>query len=231
MNFLDKCTKKKTICSLEILEQINFFRGQEGNRIGLRHDNLLQVIRDEFEEEIGLLKIQETHYIHPQNKQKYPMFELTPVQARQILLRESKFVRRAVIHYIDKLENEVQELRVKEFQRLLADNQRMLLENKEIKDRNEELEYQNGNGKYLKAISKIKWLREYFYTDKKGFEARLTKELVLLSNEKGIEYDGIIPPFSDKEILVFDMIIYSEFKNMLDKDTDLKIMPSYRRMW
>ncbi len=202
MNFLDKYSKKETISSLEILKQINFFREKEGDKTELRHDNLLQVIRDEFEEEIGLLKIQETPYIHPQNKQQYPMFELTPSQAKQVLLRESKFVRRAVIHYIEKLEKEV-----------------------------ENFKYQSGDGKYLKAVSKIKWLRDYFYTDKKGFEVRLYKELILLSNEKNIPYNGVIPPLSDKEILVFDVIIYNLFKEKLDKDTNMKIMPSYRRLW
>lgn len=97
--------EKDTITSLELVEQINMFRRQEGNKNELRHDNLLSVIRDEFEEEIGLLKIQETHYIHPQNKQEYPMFVLTFNQAKQVLVRESKRVRKAVIEYIEKLEN------------------------------------------------------------------------------------------------------------------------------
>lgn len=96
--------EKETITSLELVEQINMFRRQEGNKNELRHDNLLNVIRDEFEEEIGLLKIQETHYIHPQNKQEYPMFILTFNQAKQVLVRESKLVRKKVIEYIEKLE-------------------------------------------------------------------------------------------------------------------------------
>lgn len=97
-------TKKDTITSLELVDQINLFRQEEGKEKPLRHDNLLQVIRDEFEEEIGLLKIQETPYIHPQNKQTYPMFILTLSQAKQVLVRESKFVRKHVVSYIEKLE-------------------------------------------------------------------------------------------------------------------------------
>lgn len=99
--------KKDTITSLELLEQINFFRRQE-NRGDARHDTILSVIRDEFEEEIGFQKLLETHYIHPQNKQKYPMFVLTHSQAKQIMLKESKFVRKAVIRYIDELEQVIQ---------------------------------------------------------------------------------------------------------------------------
>lgn len=104
---MEMLENKKTITSLELLEQINFFRKKEGNKTELRHDTLLNIIRDEFEEEIGVQKILETHYIHPQNKQKYPMFELTTTQAKQVLVRESKFVRKAVIHYIEELENKL----------------------------------------------------------------------------------------------------------------------------
>lgn len=40
------------ITSLELLEQINFFREQEGNKTELLHKTLLEIIRDEFSEEI-----------------------------------------------------------------------------------------------------------------------------------------------------------------------------------
>mgnify|MGYP003483428992 FL=1 len=97
---------KNTITSLELLEQINFFRKVE-EKNEQRHDTLLNVIRDEFEEEIGVQKILETHYIHEQNKQKYPMFVLTISQAKQVLVRESKFVRKAVIKKLEELENKI----------------------------------------------------------------------------------------------------------------------------
>ena len=102
---MEKLMNKNTITSLKLLEQINFFRREEGNKTELGHNDLLKVIRDEFEEEIRVGKISQTHYTHPQNKQKYPMFELTTTQAKQVLVRESKFVRKAVIHYIEELEN------------------------------------------------------------------------------------------------------------------------------
>lgn len=91
------------ITSLQLLEQINIFRKEDG-KSDLRHDTLLSIIRDEFDEEIGLQKIMETPYIHPQNKQTYFMFELTISQARRVLFRESKYVRRAVSEYLDKIE-------------------------------------------------------------------------------------------------------------------------------
>ena len=95
---------KNMITSLEILEQINIFRKQEGNRTELQHNDLLKIIRDEFEEEIGEGKISPTSYKDQWNREQ-PMFKLTIPQGKQILVRESKFVRKAVIHYLEELEN------------------------------------------------------------------------------------------------------------------------------
>lgn len=121
MNFFNKKVKeelkqevriKDTITSLELLEQINIFRREEGNRTELGHNDLLKVIRDEFEEEISLGKISQSTYINSRGKE-YPMFVLTLNQAKQVLMRESKYVRKAVILYIEKLENQVMELQNK----------------------------------------------------------------------------------------------------------------------
>jgi hypothetical protein len=94
----------ETITSLELVKQINLFREQEGNRAVLRHDTLLDIIRDEFSEEISLQKILESKYKNERGRE-YPMFILTYNQAKQVLVRESKLVRRAVIVYIEQLEN------------------------------------------------------------------------------------------------------------------------------
>lgn len=100
---------KDTITSLELLEQINIFRREEGNRTELGHNDLLKVVRDEFEEEISLGKISQSTYINSRGKE-YPMFVLTLNQAKQVLMRESKYVRKAVILYIEKLEKRIIEL-------------------------------------------------------------------------------------------------------------------------
>lgn len=84
---------KNQITSLELLEQINFFRNQEGNRAELQHYDLLKIIRDEFEEEINEGKISAVTYKDKKGEER-PMFELTPSQAKQVLVRESKFVRK-----------------------------------------------------------------------------------------------------------------------------------------
>ncbi len=95
------------VTSLELVKEINMFREQEGNRAELQHKSLLGIIRDEFEEEIGEQRILPSSYINSQNK-KQPMFELTYNQAKQVLLKESKFVRKAIIKYVDNLENKLQ---------------------------------------------------------------------------------------------------------------------------
>lgn len=114
---------KNQITSKELLEQINLFREEEykeklknnalteaqkkrGKAVKLEHKDLLDIIRDEFSEEIGLGKISPSSYRNSQNK-KQPMFILTFNQAKQVLLRESKYVRRAIIHYIEVLEQAI----------------------------------------------------------------------------------------------------------------------------
>ena len=104
MNELVKVETKDTITSLELVEQINMFREQEGNGTKLKHYTLLEIIRDEFLEEINDQKILGVTYKDRKNEDR-PMYILTFNQAKQVLVRESKRVRKAVIEYIEKLEN------------------------------------------------------------------------------------------------------------------------------
>ncbi|CAL7898059.1 phage antirepressor KilAC domain-containing protein [Fusobacterium necrophorum] len=103
---MNNLQNKNTFTSLELVEKINTFREQEGNRAELKHYDFLKIIRDEFEEEIGLGKISVSSYKNSQNKEQ-PMFILSLQQSRQVLVRESKFVRKAVIKYIDELESRI----------------------------------------------------------------------------------------------------------------------------
>lgn len=125
-----------TITSLELLEQINFFREQEGKKKELRHDNLLQIIRNEFDEEIRALKIQESLYKAETGNgtlREYPMYILTYNQAKQVLMRESKYVRKAVIKYIEQLEQQIKakEIESQNKQILDIENRLKALEDKE----------------------------------------------------------------------------------------------------
>ena len=72
----------------------------------MEHNGFLKIIRDEFSEEISLGKISQSKYINSRGKE-YDNFILTFNQSRQLLTRESKFVRKAVIDYIERLENEL----------------------------------------------------------------------------------------------------------------------------
>lgn len=101
---IQKMVSKKTVSSLELVEQINIFRKEEGKEAELRHDTMLSIIRDEFEEEISLQKILESKYKNERGRE-YPMFELTISQGKQVLMRESKYVRRRVVEWLEYIEN------------------------------------------------------------------------------------------------------------------------------
>ena len=98
---------KDTITSLELVEQINFFRKQEGRKTETQHKTLLEIIRNEFEEEINEQKILPVTYTDKKGEER-PMYILTLNQAKQVLMRESVAVRRAVIKYIEHLEKQLE---------------------------------------------------------------------------------------------------------------------------
>lgn len=104
MNTLNLINDIKKITSLQLLEQINFFRKQESIN-NLKHNDLLKVIRTEFEEEISQGNISLSNY--EKRGKLYPVYLLTPSQAKQVLLKENRSVRKAVINYIEKLEEKL----------------------------------------------------------------------------------------------------------------------------
>ena len=134
MEFLSK----ESINSKELLKQINYFRELEyqekeannqlteaqkkrGHYIELTHDNLLKIIRDEFNIKVNAVNKNtvknNNHYNGPvettyrdEKGELRPMFILTIDQAKQVLLRESKVVRKAVIQYLNLLEKRIREL-------------------------------------------------------------------------------------------------------------------------
>ena len=134
MEFLSK----ESINSKELLKQINYFREMEykekeannqlteaqkkrGHYIELTHDNLLKIIRDEFNIKVNAVNKNvvknNNHYNGPvettyrdDKGELRPMFILTIDQAKQVLLRESKVVRKAVIQYLNSLEKRIRQL-------------------------------------------------------------------------------------------------------------------------
>ena len=107
-----KLIKKGKMTSLELLEQINLFREQEGKN-KLFHRDLLKVIRDEFSEEINEGNFSPVEYMDKKGE-KRPMYIMSFSQAKQVLARESKTVRKAVFKDIEKLEEKIQELMIAE---------------------------------------------------------------------------------------------------------------------
>lgn len=103
---MTQLVKKESITSLELLKEINIFREKEGKETEMQHKTLLGIIRDEFEEEISQQELLLSNYYS--RGKEFPMFILTLAQAKQVLSRESKFVRKAVIKYIENLEQQLQ---------------------------------------------------------------------------------------------------------------------------
>ena len=100
---------KDTFTSLELVDLINLFRKQDGNKKELLHKSFLNLIRDEIEQEVNEQKILPVEYKDKKGERK-PMFILSLKQSRQVLVKESKFVRKAMIQYITKLENKLKEV-------------------------------------------------------------------------------------------------------------------------
>jgi len=89
--------------SVYLTEQINVFRKEEGRSI-LAHKNLLAKIELEFEVEIGELKIQLTSYLDKSNRES-KCYELTYDQSLELLVSESKTVRKAVLAELKRLKS------------------------------------------------------------------------------------------------------------------------------
>ena len=152
-------TPKKTITSLELVEQINLFRKEEGKETELRHDTMLSIIRDEFEEEISLQKILESKYKNERGRE-YPMFELTIAQGKQVLLRESKFVRKRVVEWLERFEEANKPMTAGEI--LMAQAQGMIALEKAQQAQAEQIALQND--RLTKIEAKITTKNEDYFT-------------------------------------------------------------------
>lgn len=152
-------TTKKTITSLELVEQINLFRKEEGKDVELQHKTMLAIIRDEFEEEIGQQKILLTSYKDQWNREQ-PMFELTIAQGKQVLLRESKFVRRHVVAWLERFEEANKPMTAGEI--LMAQAQGMIALEKAQQLQAQQIALQNE--RLIKIEAKITTKNEDYFT-------------------------------------------------------------------
>ena len=90
--------------SVELVDVINHFRTLDGKKTTLQHKTLLEIIRDEFNEEINEQNFLPVNFYTDKKGEQRPMYKLSNSQAKQILVRESKAVRRAVIKLLEYLE-------------------------------------------------------------------------------------------------------------------------------
>nr|DAX18155.1 MAG TPA: KilAC domain protein [Caudoviricetes sp.] len=98
--------EKEHITSLELVEQINLFRKQEkGSSCKLMtHSSLFSLIEYEFEEEIDECEMSPI-FVKNKKGEDVEVYPLSFKQARQVLMFETRFVRKQVISYIECLEN------------------------------------------------------------------------------------------------------------------------------
>ena len=184
---------------------------KRGHYIELRHDNLLRTIRDEFNIQDNHLNFEEvknkiiptsvegifeTTYKDDKGELR-PMFILTIDQAKQVLMRESKVVRKAVIQYLNLLEKRIRELERKKgkiTRKHETDSIKMLMEYGNIPQEKQRLYYMTYSKLPFVVLGMKKVSRDTLPAD----DLNLIKELesiiqvtILTSIIKGLEIKTI----------------------------------------
>ena len=184
---------------------------KRGHYIELRHDNLLRTIRDEFNIQDNRLNFEEvknkiiptsvegifeTTYKDEKGELR-PMFILTIDQAKQVLMRESKVVRKAVIQYLNLLEKRIRELERKKgkiTRKHETDSIKMLMEYGNIPQEKQRLYYMTYSKLPFIVLGMKKVSRDALPAD----DLNLIKELesiiqvtILTSIIKGLEIKAI----------------------------------------
>lgn len=184
---------------------------KRGHYIELRHDNLLRTIRDEFNIQDNRLNFEEvknkiiptsvegifeTTYKDEKGELR-PMFILTIDQAKQVLMRESKVVRKAVIQYLNLLEKKIRELERKKgkiTRKQETDSIKMLMEYGNIPKEKQHLYYMTYSKLPFIVLGMKKVSRDILPAD----DLNLIKELesiiqvtILTSIIKGLDVKAI----------------------------------------
>ena len=184
---------------------------KRGHYIELRHDNLLRTIRDEFNIQDNRLNFEEVknkiiptsvegifETTYKDEKGEFrTMFILTIDQAKQVLLRESKVVRKAVIQYLNLLEKRIRELERKKgkiTRKHETDSIKMLMEYGNIPQEKQRLYYMTYSKLPFIVLGMKKVSRDTLPAD----DLNLIKELeniiqmtILTSIIKGLEVKAI----------------------------------------
>lgn len=106
-----------TMTSLEVVDLINKFRAEEGNRAVLTHANFLKSIRKEIEtlENVGIsTKVNFYLCSYIDGNRNYTMYKLNRDGILQMLNKESAIVRYKTVQYINALEQALQDLKFRQ---------------------------------------------------------------------------------------------------------------------
>ena len=105
---------KIEMLSTEVVDLINKFRTEEGNKKVLKHNDFMKSIRKEIESlenagvNIGQGNISQSSYINSQNK-KQPCYKMSKSWVLQMCNKESALVRFKTQQYIEALENRLKQ--------------------------------------------------------------------------------------------------------------------------
>ena len=223
---INNLRNENEITSLELLKEVNKLRELEynykienglelgkvelrnGRYTELRHDTLLNIIKDEFEEDINALKILEVTYKDKKGELR-PMYILTLSQAKQIFSRESKFVRKRMIKYIEKLEQEIKKPKEYTIKELLQ----MQLESIE---KIEQLELENKNKEKLikekeNIISEQTPKAEFYDKVTESKDVFDFKKVAKIINCKGLGRNNLMAILKKENILDYQNLPYQKY--------------------
>ncbi len=192
--------KKEGITSLELIEQINLFRKQEKGSSckSITPYLLFSLIEYEFEEEIYERKMSPV-VVKGKNGTKLKMYHLTFKQAKQVLMYETRFVRKQVISYIEGLENNCEETTsiklMQNYVSVLGDLALAEKENGKLREENETMLHKAefydaivGSDNLFNMNDVAKSLREVYYDTETLLEFLREQNVLTGNNQPYREY-------------------------------------------
>lgn len=223
---MNNLRNKDEITSLELLKEVNKLRELEynykvenglelgkvelknGRYTELKHNDLLKIIRDEFEEEINEGKISSVDYIDNKGE-KRPMYILILSQAKQIFSRESKFVRKRMIKYIEKLEQEIKkpkEYTIKELLQMQLESiekieqleQENTKKQKEIEEKENIILEQKPKAEFYDKVTESKDVFDF-------------KKVAKIINCKGLGRNNLMAILKEENILDYQNLPYQRY--------------------
>lgn len=155
-----------TMTSLEVVELINNFRKEEGNKILKRHDDFIRSIRKELEtlKKVGIINdrnFTEVKYKDTKGEER-PCYKMNKSGIMQMLNKESALVRYKTQQYIETLENKLKEqskplssmeLLKLQYKALEEQDQKIEKVNKKVDQKFDDLPLFSADSKMLKRLA------------------------------------------------------------------------------